>query len=285
MPTIAKILGRDLEEYGVSIINAAGVGLGRYARIFIRKDPANGLLKVPVACVTDLDVMPDCAPMILGKIKGGEPYPEKNKRRWRAVADFPGPALATRRSEIEGRANEQSVKTFPSNHWTLEYDLAYSGLARLVHLSICLADADEKLCQGKTTVTAVKEEADAAYEVLAAAHSDLAALCSHIYAPLAVSGGISKPTVAQYLAAVLTGELTDDASISAAGLQAKLPQYIKDAIAYVTEPLDVAGGTGKGASPVTATAAAAPATAEALAARAASAPVNEAPMTPGDTVD
>ena len=135
----------------------------------------------------------------------------------------------------------------------------------------------------------MKKDADAAYEALSTAHSDLAALCSHIYAPLAVSGGISKPTVAQYLAAVLTGELTGDASISAAGLQARLPQYIKDAIAYVTEPLDVAGGTGKDASPVTATAtatgAAAPATAEALAARAASAPANEAPMTPGGTVD
>lgn len=282
LPTIAKVLGRDLEEYGVSIVNAAGVGLGRYARIFIRQDPANGLLNVPVACVTDLDVMPDCAPLILGKIKDGEPYPEKNKRRWRAVADFPGPALATRRIEIEARANEQSVKTFPSNYWTLEYDLAHSGLAQLVHLSICLADADEKLCQEKTTVAAVKKEADAAYEALTTTHSDLAELCSHIYAPLAVSGDISKPTVAQYLAALLTGELTGGASIPASGLQARLPQYIKDAIAYVTEPLDVPGGTGKDASPDTA--AVGPATAEALVACAASAPVNEVPMTPGGTV-
>lgn len=281
LPTIGKILGRDLEEYGVSIINAGGVGLGRYARIFIREDPARGLLNVPVACVTDLDVMPDCAPLILGKIKDGEPFPEKNKRRWRTMADFPGPALATRRSEIEARANEQFVKTFPSNHWTLEYDLAYAGLARLVHLSICLADADDQLCQGKTTIADVKTEADAAYKALTAAHTDRAALCSHIYKPLAVSGGISKPTVAQYLAAVLTGELSGGSSISAAVLQARLPQYVKDAIAYVTEPLDVAGGTGTGVSPATATAAVAPATAEALAARAASAPVNEAPVAPG----
>jgi putative ATP-dependent endonuclease of the OLD family len=287
LPTIAKILGRDLEEYGVSIINAGGVGLGRYARIFIREDPARGLLNVPVACVTDLDVMPDCAPLILGKIKDGEPFPEKNKRRWRTMADFPGPALATRRSEIEARANEQFVKTFPSSHWTLEYDLAYAGLSRSVHLSICLADADDQLCQGKTTIAEVKTKADAAYKALTAAHTDRATLCSHIYKPLAVSGGISKPTVAQYLAAVLTGELSSGSSISAAVLQARLPQYVKDAIAYVTEPLDVAGGTGTGASPATATgtAAVAPATAEALTARAASAPVNEAPVPPGGAVD
>jgi len=79
----------------------------------------------------------------------------------------------------------------------------------------------------------------------------------------------------------------DGSSISAAVLQARLPQYVKDAIAYVTEPLDVADGTVTGASPATATgtAAVAPATAEALTARAASAPVNEAPVPPGGAVD
>ncbi len=34
MPVIAKLLGRDFHEHGVSLVNVGGVGLGRYARIF-----------------------------------------------------------------------------------------------------------------------------------------------------------------------------------------------------------------------------------------------------------
>lgn len=249
LPTIAKILGRDLEEYGVSIIDAGGVGLGRYARIFIRQDTTKGTLNVPVACVTDLDIMPDCAPLIVGKIKDGEPFPEKNKRRWRAMADYPGTTWDVRRKEIVDRATEQSVRTFTSDHWTLEYDLAHSGLSELLHLAICLADADEKLCQGKTAIADVKKEARIDYEALTAKYKDPAELCSHIYKPLAVSGGISKPTVAQYLAAILSGELKEVTPLSAADLLCRLPKYIKDAIAHVTEPLVDVSGAGARLAP------------------------------------
>ena len=57
LPTLAKLLGRDFTENGVSIVNVGGVGLRRYARIFRRKGvrPEDEHLQfsVPVACVTD----------------------------------------------------------------------------------------------------------------------------------------------------------------------------------------------------------------------------------------
>ena len=39
-PTLARLLGRDLTESGVSIVNVGGIGLRRFARIFQRRDAA-----------------------------------------------------------------------------------------------------------------------------------------------------------------------------------------------------------------------------------------------------
>ena len=63
IPTIAKVIGKDLTEYGVSIVNVRGTGMRRYARIFQRKDDKRQL-DIRVACVTDRDIMPDCGPEI-----------------------------------------------------------------------------------------------------------------------------------------------------------------------------------------------------------------------------
>src|SRR5208337_1087556 len=55
LPAMAKILGRDFTDHGVSIVNVGGIGLRRYARIFQRKDAnKDGQLDIPVACVTDM---------------------------------------------------------------------------------------------------------------------------------------------------------------------------------------------------------------------------------------
>jgi predicted ATP-dependent endonuclease of OLD family len=41
IPTLANIIGKDF-HYGVSIVNVGGVGLSRYARIFLRQHTAPG---------------------------------------------------------------------------------------------------------------------------------------------------------------------------------------------------------------------------------------------------
>ena len=54
LPTVARLLGRDFKDYGVSIVNVGGVGLRRYANIFQRADENSNLLEVPVSCITCL---------------------------------------------------------------------------------------------------------------------------------------------------------------------------------------------------------------------------------------
>ena len=75
LPTIAKQLGRSLEDYGVSIINIGNTAFARYAKIFQRKnlpEPNSEELWNPirVACLRDLDIWPEKAE----KISENEPF-------------------------------------------------------------------------------------------------------------------------------------------------------------------------------------------------------------------
>ena len=152
IPAIAGLIGHDLTESGVSIVNVGGVGMRRYARIFQRKNvEQDGEIDVPVACLADLDVMPDCAPVIVGKVKPEEEWPEG--RRWKVKADFGDGQLNERRQAIRERASGQRVDTFVSDHWTLEYDLAFAGLGRELYLAIALAAKDEDIASGKVSAT------------------------------------------------------------------------------------------------------------------------------------
>ncbi|EPW4775076.1 ATP-dependent nuclease [Vibrio parahaemolyticus] len=54
IPTIAKLIGRPLNKYGVSIVNVGSTAFLRYSKIFNRKDGIN--LGIPVSVITDLDV-------------------------------------------------------------------------------------------------------------------------------------------------------------------------------------------------------------------------------------
>jgi len=250
LPTLANVVGRDFTEHGVSIVNVGGVGLRRYARIFRRKNAEkDGQIDIPVACVTDMDVMPDCAPIILGKIKEGDGWPTKTGRRWRAKRDIGDEnALTAHRDEKIAKASGQYVKTFISDEWTLEYDLAvgpkdekgrfHDSLAEDVFVAACLAEKDDDINTKKKCVTDVENAAIADFTALkaAAVAKDGCApeevLASNIYAKFA-KDGVSKSIAAQYLAERIhakhmNGELTSGQ------LRARLPKYLIAAIDYVT---------------------------------------------------
>ena len=238
MPVIARLLKRDFSEYGVSVINVGGVGLGRYARIFMRADPeSDGQISTPVACVTDLDVMPDCAPVIVGKIKAGEDIPTRphSKRQWRVKSEFTATELKERRQTRINKASGQNVRTFVAGEWTLEYDLAHSGLTQEVWQAAVLALADENIQVGKVT----KEDAIGAREAefLALAALELEAKASHVYA-LFETEGASKAIGAQYLSELLE-HAVESGGMGVDELRSKLPSYVLDAIAYVTAPIPV----------------------------------------------
>jgi len=244
LPTLASLIGRDFTENGVSIVNVGGTGLRRFARIYQRRHlDQDGMISVPVACVADFDVMPDCAPEIIGRVKAGEDWPDKNSRRWRAKADFEEGQLEERRRDIHSKASCQKVETFVANEWTLEYDLAYFGLAEDVWISAHLAKADEQINAGKTTREAVAREAMRSFADLASRGLPREELASNVYALFARNSAVSKATAAQYLACLLEGRKRKG-QISPASLRCGLPPYLVSAIDHVTLQEAVDEGSG-----------------------------------------
>jgi putative ATP-dependent endonuclease of OLD family len=250
LPTLASIMRHDFAEHGVSIVNVGGIGLRRYARIFLRKDAKeHGTLMVPVACVTDMDVMPDCAPTMIGRLVANEEWPDTAKRRWRAKRDFvDGNALTEHRNEKTAKASGQNVRTFVSDEWTLEYDLALGpqddqgklsrGLRKHVFVAASLAEEDNAINEGrkdrkKVEVSALKTFADMHRKAGPTEGCTVEeVLASKVYTKFA-KDGVSKAIAAQYLAERLRAK-HEAGVLSAADLRARLPRYLVEAIEYVT---------------------------------------------------
>ncbi len=239
LPTLARLIGRDFTEHGVSIVNVGGVGLRRYARIFQRKEGKKEL-GIPVACVTDMDVMPDCAPEIIGKKRKDDGnWPKLKDRQWRAKMDFDAEnKLDDKRDKIIKKATGQCVQTFVSEEWTLEYDLALSELAKDVFVAASLAKTDDAINSGRRPKNDVIMAAIADFTSLeksSVALGDCTAkevLASKIYAKFA-KGEASKSIAAQYLAERMI-EKNKNGELSPGQLREWLPKYLVDAIEYVT---------------------------------------------------
>ena len=172
LPTLAKLIGKELTEHGVSIVNVGSRGLRRFSRIFQRKEQGVPTMDVPVACLADFDVMPDCAPEILGLVEGADDAKwQSSKRRWKAVRDFGDSAEQRDKSlaELRGHLKEddgQSVRTFVADYWTLEYDLARCGLAEPLFVAACLAKNDDPLNKEKKKREDVIAEAKVEFATL-----------------------------------------------------------------------------------------------------------------------
>ena len=247
LPTLARLLGRDLTKHGVSVVNVGGVGLGRYARVFMRENTTLGEVGISVACITDLDVMPDCAPEILGIKKvqdneGNEHWPVG--RRWSVISDFPkgGKTLDQFRQDKIGKVSGQGVMTFVSDKWTFEYDLADTELAEEVFIAAKLAQADEAICNELKNRDEVKREAQESFMNI----PDDDERASKIYAEFAhkTRATASKAIAAQYLAELLEAKVGNE--WNAEKWETVLPSYLVDAIKHVTPIDDAAGGAQEG---------------------------------------
>lgn len=185
--------------------------------------------------------MPDCAPALLGLVEGDDDPKWKNpKRRWKAVRDFGGgdetPEDALKKWRERLKENDgQLVVTFVADHWTLEYDLAFCGLAEEVYVAASLAKNDDPLNEEKKKRTDVEATAREEFKALETeTQGDHAALCSQIYR-MFHSGGASKAIGAQYLAELLI-KAGDQEAFDKAAFAKKLPRYIVDAVTHVMRP-------------------------------------------------
>lgn len=237
IPTLASLIGCDFTEHGVSIVNVGGVGLRRYARIFQRKNfQKDGLLDIPVACVTDMDVMPDCGEMFTGKSLQTKGALSKK-------------GLDEKKAMLCEKTTGQQVKTFISDEWTLEYDLAFSGLYEDVYVAAHLAKKDEALAKkGKQLceerLSAEIAAAQKAFKTLeqetkeAIKDGDAGdcpyneVLAAKVYALFTKETKASKTIAAQYLAEGLLKK-KDKGELNSEDLRSKLPSYLVTAIDYV----------------------------------------------------
>jgi len=234
LPTLARLIGCEFDKHGVSVVNVGHVGLFRFARIFQRAVADETSIAVPVACIADMDVLPDEAPWIVGKVEDGDPLPEYGRklgqRKWRVRSDYKMEAeWKAARDKIRQRADGDWVKTFVADHWTLEYDLAFAGLAREVWIAAKLAAADDALGEKRKTREEIVKEADETFGALPEQETGKEALASRVYAEFVTYHEVSKSIAAQHLCELLSECYGADPE----GLRKNLPPYLVHAIDYL----------------------------------------------------
>jgi putative ATP-dependent endonuclease of OLD family len=206
LPALAECAGRSFEAHGISTVSVGSVGLFRYARILQRKDGA--VLPVKVACLGDLDIVPNDVAYIQGraeKIRSAIPLKQGQKEHSkRKVEDYTLAEIEEVRKKKVDRAKGGSTEVFIANYWTLEYDLLRSGLAKATYCAIQLEQAEgAKGFLMKEQYDKTLKDAESEYDELAK-NCSLEAIAAHAYEPLQTKKA-SKAVVAQYLASIVSG--------------------------------------------------------------------------------
>jgi len=221
LPALAKACGMSFSKYGLAVVNVGSVGLYHYARI-LQRAKEDEVIPIPVACLTDRDVVPDAANYYIDKPKNGSK---------RFDADYTAEELAALVKAKVDRAAGGKTIVCVSDRWTFEYDLARHGCGELMFSAIQLAvmanvkgerldEADELL--------AMAAAHDSWVALGKAGHSE-DALAALIYEPLS-TGKASKAVAAQYAAHLIeTGNYGKDNV-----LFEKLPPYLRRALHWLT---------------------------------------------------
>ncbi|PWV55541.1 ATP-dependent endonuclease [Chitinophaga sp. S165] len=144
LPVLAKKIGFNLTERGVSVVNVGNTAFLRYAGIFKRRQQPE--MEVKVSVVTDVDIKP----LLAGEnIEEDDPNNPGHKRTRPYTQPEINGRLANAITTKEHKYNGQCVRTFVSPLWTLEYCIASSPkLRRLFYLSVLKALREQKIDEG-----------------------------------------------------------------------------------------------------------------------------------------
>lgn len=221
LPAIAKVCDMSFSRHGLAVVNVGGVGLYHYARI-LQRAKEDEVIPIPVACLTDRDVVPDAANGYITKPEGGKP---------RFDSDYTEATLAALvKSKVDRAAGGRTIVCV-SDRWTFEFDLARHGCGELMFTAIQLAvkaQAKGERLDEKDEVLAMAEAHDA-WEALAKAGHTEDALAALVYQPLATKKA-SKAVAAQYAAFLIeTGNYGKGND-----LFERLPPYLKRALNWLT---------------------------------------------------
>lgn len=237
LPRISDLLGRPLENYGVSIIKYDNSGSWkRFARLFLRKnrdEMPDTWTTTRVCVLRDLDLWPDCSEEM---DDGTNPYGFKestarNRRYWRRNCDDEH----GRRAELIDGLQRQNVIVKVSDDWTFEFCLAKYGLFEECFEAVngsregieaIAGDADEKA----TYIQREVAKTDFAYNLGTVLEKQREDRVTAALADLD-AGQRNDPIIRREVIAA-------EKSAFATALKAKLPSYIVEAIKYVTAPID-----------------------------------------------
>lgn len=161
LPSIAKAIGINLTEKGVSVVNIGHTGFDHYAKIYLRN--IEPFMNIPVAVITDSDVRE--------YEKNGDNY---IKRDTNTVQQETQQKIA----RINGQA-EQNVRYFPAPNWTMEYSLFKSAslttllqtAAKAIHTHTNWDDFENALAQ--KLINKGLKKTEIAYQIASAIDEDL----------------------------------------------------------------------------------------------------------------
>jgi putative ATP-dependent endonuclease of OLD family len=214
LPALAKKIGINLTQKGISIVNVGGLTFLRYAKIFQRQDEKE--MHIPVAVITDLDLKPE-----------EENLPKDGKTKKEIVKE-------RKIKKYDG----QRVKTFISPHWTFEYCIALSDILRkLFYKSVLLAFKEQKDYQGDEINEKINEAISGIETQFSSWSEDGDSIALRIYNQILgeekilefAKTRISKSIIAQHFANLLN----KDKSISETNLENDINiRYLVNAIKY-----------------------------------------------------
>lgn len=236
LPDIARLLGRPLENYGVSIVKYDNSGSWkRFAKLFLRSgQDSNSSAWYPtkVCVLRDIDLWPDCAEE---KDDGSTPYGFKkpnsrNRTFWRKNCVD---EQQRKNSHIDG-LNRQNVTVKISDDWTFEFCLARFGLFDECYESINGSQV------GKSDIVGTDVE-KATYILSKASKTDFAYNLSAIL-QRQLDKRISDVVEARGEDEIEDGntyqkKVAQEKFDFAMELKSKLPPYIVEAIEHVTAPI------------------------------------------------
>lgn len=163
LPSIAKSIGINLTEKGVSIVNVGNTAFTQYSKIFLRRE--NPKMRIPVSVITDSDVR------------------EYEKDTLTKVEDsLLQENIAVRLNELSEKS-EDNVVYFVAPRWTLEYSLLHSpnlsgpfkSIVKSIHTRTDW-DTDFEKSLAEKLLNKVLKKTEIAYKLAAAIDADIVAV-------------------------------------------------------------------------------------------------------------
>lgn len=295
IPAIAKLIGKNLYQYGVSIVNVGSTAYKRYVNIFKRGD--GKLFGMPIAVISDLDVRAleyyddnskdrktpkywlrdilrpelekistevnyDAMSTAFGSISAFEDEVRLHKKEtFRSIVktinsmkailtedkrtvlneDILAGIREEKRTRLANAINSDEIKIFLPQAWTLEYEIAGSGLYRLLATAIKAAQMETDQPKAEIDNDALNKLWKEVTDVYPDRHRPTKEDTYKIFKPLN-DGTVSKAITAQYLAGMLAGELApvSDGTVNLDEVKSIVEnddklKYLMEAIKHVTE--------------------------------------------------